>query len=202
MRLRFRLKAIPAIIYTALLVLVCISGTFHEAPSDVKPLIGPAPAAEVTLSCGTYPVETTELTAVIQSEDISKLDSLSYLTRADFSGSSCWKEISEWGQAHPLLELKYTVTLPDGTVLDNSAAELDLSSLGHAAAAETAEALSCLPAVTHINLGAHGTGSDALNASDLRAIHEACPNAELDYRFTLYGHEINLNDSALDFRGT
>ena len=202
MRLRFRLKAIPAIIYTALLVLVCISGPFHEAPSDVKPLIGPAPAAEVTLSCGTYPVETTELTAVIQSEDISKLDSLSYLTRADFSGSSCWKEIAEWGQAHPLLELKYTVTLPDGTVLDNSAAELDLSSLSHAAAAETAEALACLPAVTHINLGAHGTGSDALTASDLRAIHEACPHAELDYRLTLYGHEINLNDSALDFRGT
>ena len=75
MRLRSRLKAIPAIIYTALLVLVCISGPFHEAPSDVKPLIGPAPAAEVTLSCGTYPVETTELTAVIQREDISKLDS-------------------------------------------------------------------------------------------------------------------------------
>ena len=66
MRSRSRLKAIPAIIYTALLVLVCISGPFHEAPSDVKPLIGPAPAAEVTLSCGTYPVETTELTAVIQ----------------------------------------------------------------------------------------------------------------------------------------
>ncbi len=202
MRSRFRLKAIPAIIYTALLVLVCISGPFHEAPSDVKPLIGPAPAAEVTLSCGTYPVETTELTAVIQSEDISKLDSLSYLTRADFSGSSCWKEIAEWGQAHPLLELKYTVTLPDGTVLDNSAAELDLSSLSHAAAAETAEALACLPAVTHINLGAQSAGSDALTASDLRAIHEACPHAELDYRLTLYGHEINLNDSALDFRGT
>lgn len=55
MRSRSRLKAIPAIIYTALLVLVCISGPFHEAPSDVKPLIGPAPAAEVTLSCGTYP---------------------------------------------------------------------------------------------------------------------------------------------------
>ena len=190
MRSRSRLKAIPAIIYTALLVLVCISGPFHEAPSDVKPLIGPAPAAEVTLSCGTYPVETTELTAVIQSEDISKLDSLSYLTRADFSGSSCWKEIAEWGQAHPLLELKYTVTLPDGTLLDNSAAGSISPPSATLPPAETAEALSCLPAVTHINLGAQGTGGDALTLADIGAIHEACPNAELDYSLTLYGHEI------------
>ena len=202
MRSRSRLKAIPALIYTALLILVCASGPFHEAPSDVKPLIGSAPVTEVTLSCGTYPVETTELTAVIQSEDVAKLDALSYLTRADFSGSSCWKEIAEWGKAHPLLELNYTVTLPDGTVLDSSTAELDLSSLGHAAAAQTTEVLACLPAVTLIKLGTQSTGSDALTVSDLSAIHEACPDAELDYRFTLYGHEINLNDSALDFRGT
>ena len=202
MRSRSRLKAIPAIIYTALLILVCASGPFHEAPSDVKPLIGSAPVTEVTLSCGTYPVETTELTAVIQSEDVAKLDALSYLTRADFSGSGCWKEIAGWGKAHPLLELKYTVTLPDGTVLDSSTAELDLSSLGHAAAAHTTEVLACLPAVTLIKLGTQSTGSDALTVSDLSAIHEACPDAELDYRFALYGHEINLNDSALDFRGT
>ena len=130
MRLRFRLKAIPAIIYTALLVLVCISGPFHEAPSDVKPLIGPAPVAEVTLSCGTYPVETTELTAVIQSEDISKLDSPFVPDARRLRGSSCWKEIAEWGQAHPLLELKYTVTLPDGTVLDNAPQSLTCH-LGH-----------------------------------------------------------------------
>ena len=188
MRSRSRLKAIPAIIYIALLILVCASGPFHEAPSDVKPLFGSAPVTEVTLSCGTYPVETTELTAVIQSEDVAKLDALSYLMRADFSGSSCWKEIAEWGKAHPLLELKYTVTLPDGTVLDSSTAELDLSSLGHAAAAQTAEVLACLPAVTYINLGAQGAGSDALTISDISTIHEACPNAELDYRFTIYGH--------------
>ena len=206
MRSRYRLRAIPAIIYTALLVLVCASGPFHEAPSDVKPIIAPAaaaaPAAEVTLSCGTYPAETEELTAVIQSEDISKLDKLPQLTRADFSGSSCWKEIAEWGQEHPLLALKYTVTLPDGTVLDNSAAELDLSSLGHAAAAETADALTYLPAVTYIKLGTQSAGDDALTLADIGTIHEACPNAELDYSLTLYGHEINLNASSLDFRGT
>ena len=202
MRSRARLKAIPAIIYAAMLILVCKSGPLHEASPDIKPLIGPAPATEITLSCGTYPVETTEITAVIQSEDVSKLDGFLYLTCADFSGSGCWKEIAEWGDAHPLLELKYTVTLPDGTVLDNSAAELDLSSLGHAAAAETAEALACLPAVTHIKLGTQSSGSDALTIADIGAIHEACPDAELDYSFTLYGHQINLNDSALDFRGT
>ena len=87
-------------------------------------------------------------------------------------------------------------------MLDNSAAELDLSSLGHAAAAETAEALACLPAVTHIKLGAQSAGSDALTLADIGAIHEACPNAELDYSLTLYGHEINLSASSLDFRGT
>ena len=195
MHLRSRLKAIPAIIYTALLILVCISGPFHEAPSDVKPLIGSSSVTEVTLSCGTYPVETTEITAVIQSEDVSKLDGLSYLTCADFSGSSCWKEIAEWGQSHPLLDLKYTVTLPDGTVLDNSTTELDLSSLDQADVAGTAEALACLPAVTYIKLG-------TLTIADVTIIHEACPNAELDYSLTLYGHEINLNASSLDFRGT
>ena len=202
MRSRARLKAIPSIIYIIIFILVCKSGPLHEAPADVKPLLGSAPAAEITLSSGTYPAETTELTAVIQSEDVAKLDSFAYLTRADFSGSSCWKEIAEWGKAHPLLELKYTVTLPDGTVLDNSTAELDLSSLGHAAAAETAEALACLPSVTYIKLGSQSTGSDALTIADIGVIHEACPDAELDYRLTLYGHEIDLNAASLDFRGT
>ncbi len=202
MRSRARLKAIPSIIYIVIFILVCKSGPFHEAPADVKPLLGSAPVTEVTLSCGTYPAETTELTAVIQNEDVAKLDSFAYLTRADFSGSACWKEIAEWGKAHPLLELKYTVTLPDGTVLDNSTTELDLSSLGHAAAAETAEALACLPSVTHIKLGAQSTGSDALTIADISAIHASCPDAELDYSLTLYGHEINLNAASLDFRGT
>ena len=202
MHLSSRLKAIPAIIYTVLLILVCKSGPFHEASADVKPLLGPAPAAEITLSCGTYPADTTELTAVIQSGDVSKLDNFSYLTRADFSGSSCWKEIAEWGAAHPLLELRYTVTLPDGTVLDNSTAGLDLSSLGHDAAADTAEALAYLPSVTYIKLGAQSTDSGALTLDDIGVIHEACPNAELDYSLSLYGHDINLNAASLDFRGT
>ena len=202
MRSKFRLRAIPAIIYIAIFILVCKSGPFHEAPADVKPLIGPAPATEITLSCGTYPVETTELTAVIQSEDVAKLDGFSYLTRADLSGSSCWKEISEWAAEHPMLDLKYTVTLPDGTVLDNSTTELDLTSLGHAAAAEAAEALACLPSVTYINLGTQSGRQDALTLSDVRAIHEACPNTALDYILNLYGHEIDLDAESLDFRGT
>ena len=202
MRSRARLKAIPSIIYIVIFILVCKSGPFHEAPANVKPLLGSALATEITLSCGTYPVETTELTAVIQSEDVAKLDGFSYLTRADFSGSSCWKEIAEWGKAHPLLDLKYTVTLPDGTVLDNSTAELDLSSLGHTAAAETAEALASLSSVTYIMLGSQSTGSDALTLADINAIHASCPDAELDYTFTLYGHEIDLDAASLDFRGT
>mgnify|MGYP002561747854 CR=1 FL=1 len=204
MRSRSRLKAIPAIIYTALLILVCASGPFHEAPSDVKSLIGSAPVTEVTLSCGTYPVETTELTAVIQSEDVAKLDALSYLTRADFSGSSCVDEIYQWAQAHPDVKVKYTVTLPDGQVLSSSEQSLDLSELTDSAVSDTltdsavdgtVQALAYLPKVSSIQLGSERSD---LGWDSVRAIMDACPNASVSYAFWLYDKEFSTVDTTIN----
>ena len=81
---RYRLRVFPALIYTALIILVCMSGPYHEAPANTRPLFG---HSKIMLSSGRFPVETPELTAVIDSGDIPLLGYFTNLTYADFSGS-------------------------------------------------------------------------------------------------------------------
>ena len=62
------------------------------------------------------PVDSQELSMVLDAEQIALLDQLPALTTVDLSGSDCYEEISGWAQAHPQVDVRYTVTFPEGTV--------------------------------------------------------------------------------------
>ena len=74
-------------------------------------------------------VDKTDVALVLQEGETEKLDMLPALESVDVSGSECYEEIMAWAAAHPDVAVKYTVSFPDGTVVDNTAETLTLGSI-------------------------------------------------------------------------
>ena len=124
-------------------------------------------AAKVELSSGTVKDNLQSITAVVTPEDLEKLDSFEQLGSADFSGSSCYAELADWAERHPLVEVAYTVAFPNGTAAENDTHELDLTGLKDADLEEALENLAYLPQLKSVNLGSDEDGlspAGALNS--------------------------------------
>ncbi len=126
------------------------------------------------------------------------LDEMPALESADLSGSEDPAEIMRWAEAHPEVYVTYTVTLPDGSILDNHARSCDLSGLSGKDLKAAAPLLACLPELRSVELGEQ---RGDLSWSDLAALREACPELTLKYRFTLYDRDCDLSNTMLDLRG-
>ena len=118
------------------------SGVKLELPSLITP--------KVTLTAGSFPEDTEELTAVLAAGETALLDQFTQLRRADFSGSICYDELAAWAAAHPNVDVTYTVTFPDGTTVDNRVESVDLSGLDAAGAANAANLLLALPQIEYM----------------------------------------------------
>ena len=184
-----------------LLSALCLSaagcGRGKGSPDDAQPL--PSPAVEtvsaVAIGGKDYELDTTELTAVLSEGDTALLDRLPALRTADLSGSENVREIAAWAAMHPGVDVKWTVRLPDGSVLDSRAEAADLSAYGGPELEQAAEALSALPKLRRVELGAERAGLDWDSVALLRS---ALPEAVLSYRFDLYGTECDLENSAIN----
>lgn len=196
MKLRRVFTAIISLIYVAFLVLCCYSGPVSENGAPLSVIGTP----QVTLASGSYPADTVDLVAVLQSGETALLDSFTGLQSADLSGSSCYGEIAQWAKEHPQVSLRYTLSFPNGTTVDNSAQTLDLNGLDSASVSQAAEMLACLPQLKSVDLGM-AEGDSALSAQELDILRSACPQAELTYEFNFLGRSISLSDSAVDFTG-
>ncbi len=141
------------------------------------------------------PETTTELAIILQPGETALLEGLPNLSSADFSGSECVDEIYAWAQAHPAVKVKYTLSLPDGTVLDNSAESADLSQMSGSDIAAAAESLRYLPGMKSIALGMEREG---FGWDELALIRDACPEAELAYVFNIYGMDVELGCTELN----
>ena len=95
-------------------------------------------AERIVFSEKNVPVTAETVRLRLQSGETALLDRLTGLRRADFSGSLCYDELLAWAEAHPEVDTRYTVALPDGRLVDNSEEYLDLSGLDSALAGETA----------------------------------------------------------------
>lgn len=84
---------------------------------------------------------------------------------------------------------------PDTRSVDLSGLDSDPDRL-----TEVAAVLACLTKLEDVKLG--GQSSGALSWEDISMLATACPNAVLDYDFSLYGQELNLNAQSLDFNHT
>ena len=82
-----------------------------------------------------------------------------------------------------------------GTDYPSDTAVLDLSGKGRDAILSAVDSLRQFTALDRIVLGSE---SDGLSWDDIAAIHEAAPDAALDYAFTLYGTEQNLANETVN----
>ena len=131
------LKVIFSLIFIVAVVLLCFSGPFKALEGSPEYFVG---SAKVELTSGIFPCETKTLNTVVTARDIAMLDYFPNLISADFSGSSCYEEISRWASQHPEVDVRYTVPMPDGSKLDNKTEALDLSQTESAQLPAVAEA--------------------------------------------------------------
>jgi len=144
---------------------------------------------------GKVPLDTTSISFVIKAEEIPLLDSLTALESADFTGSECIEEIYAWAQSHPQVDVSYTVSMPDGSVMDSSTKTADLSQMDGKAVRLWAEKLRYLPNLKSIELG---TERENLSWDDIRVLRDACPDTKLKFYFELYGKQFDLQNTQLN----
>ena len=166
------------------------SGSKIELPSLITP--------KVTLTAGSFPENTEELTAVLTAGETALLDQFTQLRRADFSGSTCYDEIAAWAAAHPDVDVSYTVTFSDGTTVNNLAESVDLSGLDAAGAADAANLLLALPHVKTVNLGT--LGGNGFSYDSMSVLHERLPGLELKYDVQLMGQVMGPQTESVDLR--
>lgn len=143
------------------------------------------------------PADAKELCFVIEENELPMLEHLTKLESADFSGSECVGALYDWAMAHPQVELLYTVTMPDGTVLDNNTRSVDLSKASGEDVRLWAESLKYLSGLKSVELGSERPG---LDWDDIGIMQQACPNAKVKYAFELYGKETNTENTQLNMR--
>lgn len=147
---------------------------------------GPKP---VEFAAGEIAPETTELAIVLQSGETELLSGLTQLQSADFSGSECIEEIYNWAQANPQVDVKYTVTLPDGTVLDKLTESADLSQMSGEQIRTAVELLRFLPELESLELGWE---RQDLSWDDIGLVQQTLPEVKLNYVFNIYGMDVEL----------
>ena len=149
------------------------------------------------LSGGSYSNDTRHIAAVIEKEDIRKLDSLKNLKTADLSGSCCYEEIIEWEKAHPDVYVHYTAEFPDGTVADSHAESISVSISPENIDAAAAQ-LQYLPRLREVKL----TGSDDKTVFDaLQSFSGARPDVHFDCSFELGGRKVSTSGKKINMTG-
>ncbi|MBO5555638.1 MAG: hypothetical protein J5927_00485 [Oscillospiraceae bacterium] len=190
----------------AFLVLCCISAptTVGATKAESKPAEEKAAAAssshgfslgtpKVDFAAGSFPEDAAELTLVLADGETALLDRFSGLTRADLSGSTCYEEIAAWAAAHPDVAVTYTVTLPNGTTVDNHAEAVDLTGLGSGDVNEAVRLLGFLPALKTADLGEPQVGADGITA-----LKTALPQVAFSYDVMLLGQKLDPAAEVLD----
>ena len=152
-------------------------------------------AAKVELSGQTVKDDIESISARVTPEDLEKLDGFENLTAADFSGSTCYEELAAWAEAHPQVDVLYTVPFPGGIMATNRTEELDLTGMKDASADQALENLAYLPRLKSVDLG---TEQDGLSPKTALRFLDARPDLAFSYHCRLLGKDITLDEKKLD----
>ena len=139
--------------------------------------------------------DTTDLTAVISAGETAQLSQLPNLHYADLSGSENVEEIAAWAAEHPGVSVRYTVTMPDGSVLPSDTRSYDLSGASAAEALDAAPALALLSGLKTVKLGTERNG---LGFDTIEKLRQVLPETSFQYSFDLYGKSCDLSSSTIN----
>jgi len=184
--------SIYLILCLCLLLAGCGSTEDSGSAGSLLNIGGPKP---VQFAAGEVAPETTELAIVLQSGETELLSGLAQLQSADFSGSECIEEIYNWAQANPQVDVKYTVSLPDGTVLDKLAESADLSGMNGEQIRAAVEVLRFLPELKSLELGSE---RESVSWEEIGLVQQSLPEATLGYVFNIYGMDVELSATEIN----
>ena len=182
-----------AVLFLLVLVL-CLSFTGCAQRPDVEEEPASEDDGTVLIGGQSFSSDTTDLIAVISEGETEQLSKLTKLHYADLSGSGNVEEIAAWAKEHPAVSVRYTVTLPDGTVLPSDTRSYDLSGATGDEALAAAPALSLLPGLKTLRLG---TERSTMGLDSILKLREYLPETAFQYSFDLYGKECDLSSSSI-----
>lgn len=191
---------IVSLIFVAAIVLFGFSWSSRAAAQPegvVTPIIG---KPKVAFAAGSFPVDIEELTVVLAPGESELLNNFPALKTADLSGSDCYEEILAWAAEHPSVTLRYTLPLPDGSTVDNSAESLDLSAFDGQGVAAVLDSCKYLPKLKSVNLGSMDS-SRVIAPETLAALRESCPELELTYSCVIAGQSVDNSTESLSLAG-
>lgn len=180
------------ILTAVLLLLLCLAAAGCGQKSEPEAAL---PAGFVQIGGQALSPDTTDLTAVMSAGETQQLELLPNLHYADLSGSENVEEISAWAKAHPEVSVRYTVTLPDGTVLPSDTKSVDFSRATGSEALAAAPALALLPELKTLKLGDERA---AMSLDDIGKLREMLPDTVFQYSFDLYGKSCDLSGSTIN----
>ncbi len=195
--MRFLSRTIPCLLCAGAMSL-CLLGCSKSEPTvpDMTEIITlpPAPVAEETAAATDPKEEVETLTVVLSAGEIYTLNHYPNLKSVDLSGSTCYPTILEYMEAHPEVDVTYTVSL-GGTEVTNKASSVTLEP-GAFSYELLMENLQYLPQLTTISLP-----SVDLTPEQIEALLQAYPDVALDYTISLFSQDISLNTTELDLSG-
>lgn len=181
-----------------LLALGCQSDTGTAPAETAQPTSAPtataAPTAEPTPEPTPAPIVVAGatavdgvLTAVVKAEDFALIEQIPDLKVLDVSGSDCYDAILAYRDAHPTVEVRYTVPIGDDRI-DSDAAEATVASV------PDASLLRYLPALESL------TVTEPMTPDAACAMLEALPaGAAATYAVEAFGQIVTGAETALDW---
>jgi len=196
------LSKLLALLYVAALFLLGVSPpvvakTAEDGTVVSKPVAEALAEKDVRFAEGIFSSGETELTLKLSPGETALLDEFNSLKRLDAKGSRNYEELRDWGQSHSNVTLLYTVFLPTGAEVENTAETVDLTGISSENVAECARLLTYVPALRVVELGSPDAGT-RITGEDLDLLRAALPEAEIRYTVTLLGQELDPNAVSMD----
>jgi len=115
---------------------------------------------------------------------------------ADENSALSAEALSAISAACPQAEISYAFFL-HGQALTLGAESVDLTGIVSEEVETAATILSCLKNIKTVELGS--ADSSKISWEEFDKLAQACPNAELFYKFKIYGQDVNLQTESMDF---
>lgn len=179
-------KKIILTVCILLVVAVLAAGGWYAYTQHQAKLAEEARLAEIAAFYATPDVK-----LVVTEADINQLDLYTNLKNVDLSGSTCYDAIIRFADAHPGVNVTYTVEL-GGTTVTHDVTALDLAA-GTFDYDTLVENLQYLPQVTGISLPVTD-----LSREQIEALRAAYPGITVDYTVALLGQELTEDVTVLD----
>ena len=196
------LSKLLALVYVAVLFFLGVSPpvvakTAEDGTVVSQPVAEALTEKDVRFTAGVFPSGETELTLVLSPGETALLEEFHNLKRLDARGSTIYEELRDWGEKHPEVTLLYTVLLPTGAAVENTAETVDLTGISSVDVPECARLLAYVPALRAVELGSPDAGT-RITGEDLELLRSALPQAEIRYTVTLLGQELDPESESMD----